>query len=222
MKNNIASLFDKKELFEKALTHRSWLNENKGVRESNERLEFLGDAVLQLIVSEAIFDKFKDKSEGYLSELRANLVNTQNLANIAKKLDLGSMLHLSKGEENSGGRNNISLLADTLEAVVGGLYIDQGYSACEEFIQNHVLSDVSNKISKPLKSPKTLLQEYVQEKGFRPPRYKVVKSYGPSHAKMFTVEVKVDAKVLAEAHGTSKAIASTKAAKKALLRISTK
>ena len=116
--------FKNKSLLDLALTHRSWVNEHKGVRTSNERLEFLGDAVLEFVVSKEIYKKFPDKEEGYLTALRANLVNTVSLTEIAKKLNLGSILYLSKGEEESGGRTNPSLLADTVEAIIGAIFID--------------------------------------------------------------------------------------------------
>src|SRR5688572_1645344 len=118
-------------LFDLALTHRSWVNEHKGIRTSNERLEFLGDAVLEFIVSKELYSQFKDQEEGYLTALRANIVNTVSLAEVAKKLDLGSILCVSKGEEESGGRTNTSLLADTVEAIIGAIYIDRGIDEAE-------------------------------------------------------------------------------------------
>lgn len=221
-KNKIENLFLNKDLLDQALTHKSWINENKGVRESNERLEFLGDAVLELVVSEAIFHKFIKKEEGYLSALRANLVNTKNLAAVAKKLDIGELIHLSKGEESGGARKNSSLLADTVEAIIGALYIDKGFKASEKFICDYILVDIPDIVSQSLKDPKSMLQEYVQNRGERPPRYAVVRSFGPDHAKIFTVQVKSNDTILAKATGPSKAEASQKAAKKALLRLSRK
>src|SRR3989344_6126521 len=123
--DSLSSLFKNKELLKQALTHRSWVNENPKERGSNERLEFLGDAILEFLVSKEIYLRFPDKEEGYLTALRANLVNTQNLAKIAEKLKVGDKLFLSKGEEDGGGRENPSLLADTVEAIIGAIYIDQ-------------------------------------------------------------------------------------------------
>lgn len=219
---SIENLFSDKKLLEEALTHRSWVNEHKGVRRSNERLEFLGDAILELIVSKIIFKKFPEKEEGYLTALRASLVNTQHLAYVATKIDLGSEIYLSKGEESGGGRNNPSLLADTVEAVIGALYLDSGLAACEDFITKTLLADLSKKVKSSLKDAKSTLQELVQTKGLKAPVYKVVKSFGPDHAKTFEVEAVVGGKSLASGEGPSKSIAAQKAAEKALLRVNGK
>src|SRR6266576_3184980 len=127
--------FKNKDLLDLALTHRSWVNEHKGIRNSNERLEFLGDAILEFVVSKELYKDFPDKEEGYLTALRANLVNTISLAGVAEKLDLGSLIFLSKGEEDGGGRKNTSLLADTVEAIIGAMFIDKGIEEAEKFIK---------------------------------------------------------------------------------------
>src|SRR3989344_6741330 len=131
--DQIENKFKNKELFKQALTHRSWINENPGIRGTNERLEFLGDAILEFIVSERIYRDFPDKEEGFLTALRSNIVNTQNLSEYATKIDLGKHLLLSKGEEQGGGRNNGSLLADTVEAIIGSIFIDRGFQAAADF-----------------------------------------------------------------------------------------
>lgn len=208
--------FKNPELLEHALTHRSWVNEHPGVRTSNERLEFLGDAILEFVVSQEIFHMFKDKEEGYLTALRANLVNTQNLSTVAEKLDVGKYLNLSKGEIDGGGRTNKSLLADTIEAIIGALYIDSGLPLSQEFIKDHVLIDIPLKASEPLKDAKSSLQEIIQAKGSSAPRYMVVKEEGPDHNKMFTVEVYADGKPIAQGLGKSKGTAEQDAAEKAL------
>ncbi len=118
--------FTNKDLFDQAMTHRSWVNEHKGIRESNERMEFLGDAILEFVVSKEIYNDYVDKEEGYLTALRASLVNTIALSEISINLNLGPELFLSKGEEDGGGRSNPSLLADTVEAVIGAIFIDKG------------------------------------------------------------------------------------------------
>lgn len=205
-----------KDLLARALTHKSWVNEHKNKRLSNERLEFLGDAVLELVVSQALFEQFPDKEEGYLTALRANLVNTTNLAEIAKKLGVGQILYLSKGEEEGGGRENPSLLADTMEAIIGAFYIDQGYEEVSKFVEENLLKDVPEKVKKPLKDAKSRLQEEVQAKGMPAPRYKVVKETGPDHAKNFVLEVSVNGKVLGVGKGNNKSIAEQKAAERAL------
>lgn len=222
MKDTLESLFQNKELLDQALTHRSWVNENRNVRNHNERLEFLGDAVLEFIVSKELFKKFPEKEEGYLTALRANLVNTANLARVAKNLGLGEKIYLSHGEEESGGRKNPSLLADTLEAVIGALFLDSGIEATNRFIKKMLLSEVAEKIKRPLKDFKSRLQEHVQAKGLPTPKYQVVEEVGPDHAKEFVVKVKVDGKSLGVGRGKSKNEASQKAAEAALKRIKEK
>lgn len=217
--NQIRETFKDPALFDMAMTHRSWVNENKEVRESNERLEFLGDAILEHIVSYDLFKKFPDKAEGYLTTLRANLVNTKNLFQVAKNLDLGTFLFLSRGEEESGGRTNESLLADTVEALIGAIYIDQGFEAASTFIDQNVISHLETKLHEPLKDPKSRLQEKVQAKKLPSPTYKVVGSVGPDHNKLFKVEVKVEGRVLGIGEGKNKAEAQQKAAVAALEKL---
>ncbi len=208
--------FNNKELLEIALTHKSCLNENPKLVESNERLEFLGDAVLEFVITETLYKSFPDKQEGFLTTLRANLVNAQNLAEVAKKLNLGPLIHLSKGEEDGGGRKNPSLLADTVEAIIGALYLDQGISKVEEFIRQNLVNEIPDKVAKPLKDPKSRFQEYIQAKGLPAPRYKVLKESGPDHERNFVVQVLVEGKVMGEGAGKSKGQAEQEAAKKAL------
>jgi ribonuclease-3 len=221
-RESLEKLFRNKENLTKALTHRSYLNENSEATESNERMEFLGDAVLELIVSENIFIKFPKKEEGYLTALRASLVNAVHLAKIANKLGIGNMILLSHGEEKGGGRQSIALLSNTMEAVIGALYIDSGYETCKTLVAEVILSDIPKKSEADLKDPKSMLQEIIQNKKLKPPEYEVVEAHGPDHAKLFTVEVSANGRVLGKATGTSKAHASQKAAKKALLRFAQK
>lgn len=203
-------------LLELALTHRSWVNEHKNQRRSNERLEFLGDAILEFIVSEIIYKSFQDKEEGYLTALRAKLVNTVSLSEISEKLELGKYIYLSKGEEETGGRSNQSLLADTLEAVIGAIYLDRGTSECKAFIEKYVLADLDQISKEPLKDPKSLLQEAVQANGSSTPKYIVIDEKGPDHDKSFTIQVSVDNNVLGTGSGKSKSDAAQNAAKDAL------
>lgn len=212
----IENAFKDKALLKKALTHRSWVNENKGKRGTNERLEFLGDAILEFVVSKKIFTQYPKKEEGYLTALRSNLVNTTNLSRVALKLDVGNSLFLSRGEEEGGGRENISLLADTIEAIIGALFIDGGLERAEKFIETNILNNLEEVANSPLKDDKSLLQEVVQSKGFPTPKYKVVEEKGPDHSKSFTVEVMVGKKPYAKGAGKSKSIAEQKAAKNAL------
>lgn len=203
-------------LLTQALTHRSWVNENSQNFGTNERLEFLGDAILEFIVSKYIYSKFPDKEEGYLTSLRANLVNTKNLAEIANKLEIGKQIYLSKGEEDGGGRTNTSLLADTVEAIIGALFLDQGLIKAEEFIKENILIDVEKKAQSSLKDPKSLLQEKIQAKGFPAPKYQVREEVGPDHNKIFTIEVIIDNKSIALGTGKSKSEAEQDAASNAL------
>lgn len=208
--------FNNIELLNQALTHRSWVNENSKNNGTNERLEFLGDAILEFIVSKEIYSKFTKEEEGYLTALRANLVNTKNLADVANRLNIGDMIKLSKGEEDGGGRFNQSLLADTVEAIIGALFLDQGIEASEKFIFENILADVDKKASLPLKDSKSLLQEKVQAKGFVAPKYNVIKENGPDHNKEFTVEVVINGKSVATGIGKSKSEAEQDAAGSAL------
>lgn len=216
--NSLKKNFKNKEMFDLALTHRSWVNEHKGVRSSNERLEFLGDAILEFIVSKELFEKFPDKEEGYLTALRANLVNTLSLAGIAKKLKLGSAIYLSRGEEESGGRTNTSLLADCVEAIIGAIYIDGGIKKAEDFIQKNLLSELATRAAQPLKDYKSRLQELVQSKGLAAPRYHVIEESGPDHSKKFVIEVLIEGEVWGSGSGHSKATAEQDAACKALVK----
>jgi ribonuclease-3 len=208
--------FKNEGLFDQALTHRSWVNEHKGVRTSNERLEFLGDAILEFVVSKELFTKFPDKEEGYLTALRANLVNTAALAEIAKELDLGGRLFLSKGEEDGGGRTNSSLLADTVEAIIGAIFIDRGVEAAEKFIQENLMPELEKRAEEPLKDAKSRLQELVQAKGLPAPKYQVVEESGPDHNKKFVVEVLIEGKSQGRGIGKSKGIAEQEAARQVL------
>lgn len=201
---------------ELALTHRSWVNEHKNSRRSNERLEFLGDAILEFVVSEVIYNKFPNQEEGYLTALRAKIVNTVSLAAVAKKLDLGPHIFLSKGEEDTGGRTNNSLLADTVESIIGAIFIDGGLAESRKFIEENILDNLDEISNEPLKDSKSLLQEEVQAKGYSTPKYVVVKEEGPDHEKTFTLEVVVDGNKLGSGTGKSKSEAAQNAAKDAL------
>ncbi len=202
-------------LGKQALIHKSYLNENKDFTESNERLEFLGDAVLELVSTDILYRNFPKKDEGFLTTLRSKFVNTKNLATLAKKLGIGEKIRLSKGEEASGGRSNESLLADTVEAIIGAIYLEKGHAGARDFITENILVDLEKRAEEP-KDPKSSLQELVQAKGWVAPRYKVIKEVGPDHDKMFTVEAKSESNVLGTGTGKSKAEAEQMAASAAL------
>lgn len=208
-------------LLETALTHRSALNEPKASGtpslESNERLEFLGDAVLELIVTRQLFEQFPKEDEGKLTAFRSALVRTETLAELALEIGLGEKLYLSHGEEASGGRTNPSLLADTLEALLGALYLDQGLEVVEQFLLTHLLPRLASIQEKGLyKDAKSNLQEVVQARGLSAPEYLLLKAEGPDHAKQFRVAVRVAGKIVGEGVGTSKQLAQQQAATKAL------
>lgn len=218
---NISDLkknFKNKNLFDMALTHRSWVNEHKGLRDNNERLEFLGDAILEFIVSKKIYTKFKEKDEGFLTSLRASLVNTTALSQVAKNLNLGSQIYLSKGEVDGGGRENVSLLADTVEALIGAIFMDSGIDKAEDFINENILQNVDLKATEPLKDPKSRLQEYIQSLKLPTPKYKVISEEGPDHDKKFNIGVEVNGEIIGEGFGKSKAEAEQAGALQALTK----
>ena len=217
---NLEELFKNKKYLRLALTHKSWINEHGKDVESNERLEFLGDAVLEFIVSKELYNRFPAKEEGYLTALRANLVNTVNLAEIAVNLKLGEKIYLSKGEEDGGGRNNPSILANSIEAIIGGLFLDGGIDKAEDFIKDNVIVKIDEKIKSPLKDAKSRLQELVQAQGFSAPKYEVVEEKGPDHNKIFTLEVSINGKVVGKGEGKNKSEAAQDAANSALDNLS--
>lgn len=209
-----------KTLLEQAFTHRSYLNEAKVPTESNERLEFLGDSIISFIVSEHLYKKYKEFDEGVLTNLRSLLVNTKSLAQAARELKFGEKLRLSKGEEESRGRENDTLLANSFEAFIGALYLDQGIDVVRKFIADMLFSKIDEYVQrKAFKDPKSLLQEYVQARKQSFPIYKVLHEEGPPHAKIFTVGVFVNNELLGEGVGKSKQEAEEKAAQIALKKL---
>lgn len=215
--------FKNRALFEQAFIHRSYLNEAKRKLKSNERLEFLGDSILSFIVSSYLWEKYPHFDEGTLTNLRSLLVNTKHLAAIARELSFGRLLKLSRGEEESKGRENATLLANSFEAFVGALFLDQGTEKVDLFLKEVLLSrsDVFVK-KKAFKDPKSLLQEYVQARKVSSPTYKVVDEVGPAHAKVFTVGVYVGARLLGRGRGKSKQEAQEHAAQVALAKFQEK
>ena len=209
--------FNNKELFYQAFTHRSYLNEIKSKEPSNERLEFLGDSILSFVVSDYFYNTYEDFDEGVMTNLRSLLVNTKSLAEVAKELGFGQLLKLSKGEEDSQGRENQSLLADSYEAFIGALFLDQGINAARTFITDTLLPKAEAIVArKDFKDPKSLFQEYVQARLHAAPVYKVLEEEGPSHAKIFTVGVFVREQQYGQGKGKSKQEAEEEAAKVAL------
>ncbi len=209
--------FKNKKLLEQAFVHRSYLNETKEKLTSNERLEFLGDSILSFVVSEFLYASYPSINEGVLTNLRSLLVNTKSLAIIAKDLNFGKNLLLSKGEEESKGRENDTLLANSLESFIGALYLDQGITIVRDFLSEVLLIKAADLMQKKaLKDPKSLLQESVQARKQNSPIYKVLKEEGPPHARRFTVGVFVKDVMVGTGVGKSKQEAEEEAAKAAL------
>ncbi len=212
--------FKNQKLFEQAFTHSAFLNETEEVIASNERLEFLGDSILSFVVSEYLFVKYPDFEEGTLTNLRSLLVNTKSLAMHARSLDFGNYLRLSRGEIESKGRENQSLLADSFEAFIGALFIDAGMETVSTFIKNTVLANVDEFVQKKaFKDPKSLLQEHIQAIKRTSPIYKVLEEVGPPHAKIFTVGVFMEDKLLGKGEGKSKQEAEESAAMQGLAQL---
>jgi ribonuclease-3 len=219
--SRIGILFKDDRILKEALTHRSYLNENEDwPYDHNERLEFLGDAVLELAVTRHIFRVFPKMEEGDLTMMRAALVNTKILAKIAEEIRLKEHLSLSKGEGAQGGRAIETILADAFEALIGAIYLDQGYDKAEEFIKDRVLSRIDEIKKQGYKDAKSVLQEKTQEKIKLIPVYKVMEEFGPEHQKVFKVGVYFGKELAATGEGPSKQEAETQAAKKALANFS--
>jgi len=210
-------IFTDKVLLQLAFTHRSFVNENRQLTEHNERLEFLGDAVLELAVTEHLFGKFASKAEGELTAVRAALVNTQSISKAAQDLGMNDYLLLSKGEANDTGRARQYILANTFEAFIGALHLDQGYEASSKFIADNLFAKVDEIVEKKLwQDAKSKLQELAQEHMSITPSYKSVSEVGPDHNKVFTIGVMFDDVEIAQGEGKSKQEAQQDAAQKAL------
>ena len=204
-------------LLSRALTHRSYLNEHPEAIEDNERLEFLGDAVLDFLVGAWLYNRFPEMAEGSLTRLRSALVRTEQLADFARKIDLGHAMRLGRGEAESGGRKRNALLCATFEAFVGALYLDQGVGTVIEFVEP-LLESVADRIvaSGRIHDPKSQLQEWTQARGLGAPTYVTVAAHGPDHAKTFEVEVLVGGRMHGRGTGNSKQSAAKSAAQKAM------
>ena len=203
-------------LYDLALRHRSDLR-HEDRTESNERLEYLGDAVLGLVIARHLYLEFPDEEEGFLSSLRSKLVSGVALAEVAKRLDLGPLIVMSPSTRGSGGERNPTILADGLEALIGALYLDRGLASVERFIFRSMLQDADlDQLAATSHNHKGRLLEYAQARGWSQPMYHLARTRGPRHRPEFTIEVSVDGKVLGRAQGTSKKAASRRAAHSAL------
>jgi ribonuclease-3 len=218
LENKLGLDFKNKDLLTQAFTHRSYLNENPSFNlQHNERLEFLGDAVIELIVTSHLYRQYPDKPEGDLTNWRAALVNAKMMTKVAEELGFNDFLLLSKGEAKEGGKARAYILANTFEALLGALYLDSGYEPCDKFIKKYLLAELPDIIEKgSYKDSKSWFQEEAQEKVSITPTYKVIKESGPDHDKQFIVGVFLDEDMVAEGKGTSKQEAEEDAAKKAL------
>ncbi len=220
LEEKIGFSFKSETLLGEALTHRSYLNEYPRVSAHNERLEFLGDAVLEIIVTENLFQAYPNYQEGHLTSLRAALVNYQMLSRVAKEIGLEGYLRLSKGEAKDTGRARDVILANTIEALIGAIYLDAGYGGAETFVKKFVMSHLDEVIKNKLYcDSKSTLQEVVQEKLKVTPVYKVLSESGPDHNKEFVIGVFFGDKIEAEGKGPSKQEAEMKAAEEALKKL---
>jgi ribonuclease-3 len=214
----IGYTFKNKQLLEQAFTHRSYLNENREAgRDHNERLEFLGDAVLELVVTEFLYAKYPEKPEGDLTAYRAALVNTQSISDAATKLDMNDYLLLSRGEAKDTGRARQIILANAFEAVIGAIYLDAGYDAAQKFIEAQLFHKTDEVVSKRLwQDAKSRLQEVAQGLVSVTPRYELLDQSGPDHDKQFVVGAYIGNEKVAIGEGRSKQEAEQDAAQKAL------
>ena len=213
--NIIGYTFKEPKLLYQALSHSSFANERKHPSGSNERLEFLGDSVLSIVVSEYLFKHMKSVAEGELTKLRASLVCEKSLHIFARRIDLGSYIMLGKGEENTGGRERPSILADAFEAVIAAIYLDGGMEAARKHILNFIPDDIEHK-KIVLSDFKTVLQEVVQKNPEEKVEYVLIGEEGPDHNKRFVVEVCLNSQVIGKGKGRSKEEAEQLAAKEAL------
>jgi ribonuclease III len=220
LQNRLAYNFRDEKFLALALTHPSVAHESGVASEHNQRLEFLGDAVLQLVLTQKLYEKFPAFDEGVLTKARAKLVNRSTLAEHARALDLGAHLILSRGEETSGGRGRASALADTFESLLGAIFLDGGFDAAREFILREFTDDFSTLAeSSGIENPKGELQELLQAKSANAPEYQTVSAEGPDHDRQFICAVLHDGKELARGSGKSKKAAESDAALAALKKL---
>lgn len=217
LQSELRLMFRNPDLLREAFTHSSYVNEHRiGQYKDNERLEFLGDAVLELTVSEYLFEMYPNRTEGELTKLRASIVCESSLVGFAEKLDFGSFVLLGKGEELTGGRNRPALLADVFEAFIGALYLDQGLDVVKNFLLQYVFPHLPKQGRLLMADYKTHLQEHTQQHSLGPVEYKIVNERGPAHEREFVAEVYIYGKLLGQGTGRSKKEAEQHAAAQAL------
>ncbi len=230
LEERLGHQFRRIELLTEALTHRSVLHESSPKKSTvpkptadNQRLEFFGDAVLQLALTEVVYDRFPKADEGDLTKMRARFANRHMLCHLARALSLGDFLHLGKGEEASGGRSRTSNLADVFESVVGAIYLDAGFEAARRFVLTQLQPELAQLEVGPdpdADNPKGVLQEMIQERDGKNPIYRITNQSGPDHAKHFEAVVEFDGQELGRGVGQSKKEAETRAAQAAVARLS--
>lgn len=207
-------------LIENAFVHRSYLNESREFQDSNERLEYLGDAVLELATSRYLFNQYPSYQEGMLTNIRAALVRTESLAAVASELGFQELILMSRGEAATGGRDNQSILADTFEAFLGAIYLDLGYDAAEKILSHHLFPKTEAVIAQgAYKDSKSFLQEVAQARYKATPMYNLLSEIGPDHDKVFTMQVSINGTTYATGQGKSKQSAQEDAAKHTLEQI---
>jgi ribonuclease-3 len=212
--------FNNKSLLTLAFIHRSFWNENQSLAiEHNERLEFLGDSVLGLLIADFLFSRYPDLDEGFLSSLRSQLVDAPACASYVQKLGIADFLLLGKGEQMNHGKGRESILADLFEALIGALYLDQGLEGVKAFFFSRFQEEISKIISMPQRNWKAELQDYTQKKFQQTPVYKVIDESGPPHKKWFKISVHINEQLCGEGEGASKKEGQTEAAKQALLNL---
>lgn len=216
LENRLNYKFKNINLLKNALIHSSYANEVRGNTHSNERLEFLGDSVLSIIVSEHIYTKFPNMPEGELTRMRASLVCEKSLCEFSRELGIGDYLKLGKGEDKNGGRERDSILADAFEAVLAAIYLDGGIEPAKTHVMNTVLSDLKHHEEDTFKDYKTTLQEIIQRNPEESVSYFLIDETGPDHNKSFTVEVRMNSNVIGTGSGKNKKQAEQMAAKQAL------
>ena len=212
----IGYTFKNKNLLHEALSHSSYANECKKGRNSNERLEFLGDSVLSIVISEHLFNHFKHLPEGDLTKIRASLVCEKALFEFSKQISLGEFILLGKGEENTGGRTRPSIVSDALEAVIAAVFLDGGMEAAREYVLGFIPKDLDKNSAKKLQDYKTILQEIIQRNPEEKVEYVLRSQSGPDHDRHFVVEVCLNTNVIGHGEGHSKKQAEQQAAKEAL------
>ena len=216
-KDKLGLVFKNETLLVEAFTHRSYLNEHKkSVKTHNERLEFLGDAVLELVVTEHLFNHYNEP-EGTLTAWRSALVRTESIGDAARRLGMEPLMRLSRGERQGSERARRQILANAFEALIGAIYLDQGYDAAKRFIEDNIIVKLEGILkNKSWRDPKSLLQELAQSRDGMTPSYKVLKEEGPDHDKDFTIGVFIGDKLLGEGRGPSKQAAQQAAARNGL------